>query len=144
AALRTILGQDGVPLSDEAEKADFAVVGKIAREPLKNGTETMAITWQVIDRKGAVAGEITQANEIKAGSLDGEWGQTAFDIALAAESGLGDMLSEIEARETGAEDPEDNPGVGTGPVIPESVLHPHQQLEQPEHRPVPAVGKISG
>ncbi|MFZ1989265.1 MAG: hypothetical protein WAW96_05775 [Alphaproteobacteria bacterium] len=144
AALRTILGQDGVPLTDEADKSDFAVIAKIAKEALKNGSESMAITWQVIDRRGAVAGEITQSNEIKAGSLDGDWGQTAFDIALAAESGLGDMLSEIEARASGAETPEDSPGAG--PVIPDSVLHRHRQPtpEQPEHRPEPAVGKISG
>lgn len=141
AALQTILGQDGVPLAGDAAKADFTVIAKVAKESLKNGTESMVITWQVIDPKGAVAGEIKQSNEIKAGSLDRDWGQTAFDIALGAESGLGDMLSEIEARASGAETPADSPGAG--PVIPESVLHRHQQGE-PLRRAEPAVGKVRG
>jgi len=146
AALRTILAQDGAPVTSEAASAEFTLAAKIAKEPLKNGSESMTITWQLIDRKNTVAGEITQSNAIKAGSLDHDWGQTAFDIALAAENGLGDMLSEIEARATGLENPEDGPQAG--PVIPDFVLHRHRlppdDKPPPDNRRQPAVGKISG
>ena len=137
-ALKMTMGQDGVPLTEDVAKADFTLIAKIAKEPVKDGTESIAITWQVVDQKGQVAGEITQSNEIKAGALDGAWGQTAFDIALAAESGLGDMLSEIRARATGAAEPEESPGLG--PVIPDSVLHRHDGPHTDEH-PKAAVGK---
>lgn len=130
AALRAVLGEDGAPLTGDASKADFTLAANVAMDRAENGKESMAITWQVIDRKGVIAGQITQSNEIKAGSLDHDWGQTAFDIALAAENGLGDMLSEIEARRSGLA--EDDPN--TGPMIPDVLLKRHA-------RPSPAPGK---
>ncbi len=135
AALRSVLSEDGAPLTGDASKADYTLAAKVATDSPQNGKQSIAITWQVIDRKGVVAGQITQSNEIKAGSLDGDWGQTAFDIALAAEGGLGDMLNEIEARQTGLA--EDDPNAG--PVIPDVLLQQHT-LPAPT-TPAPAVEK---
>lgn len=135
AALKLVLGQDGAPLTADSAKADFTLAGKVALKSPEQDKQDIAITWQVIDRNGVIAGQITQSNEIKAGSLDGNWGQIAFDIALAAEGGLGDMLSEIEARRAGLV--EDDPHAG--PVIPDVVLHRH--VAAPPAAP-PAVGKL--
>jgi hypothetical protein len=118
-ALHTMLEQDGVRIAQDGTPADFTLLADIAHEPAPGGMESFAITWRVLNRSGQPAGEIRQANKIRAGSLDGAWGATAYDIALGAQGGLYQLLGEIEMRETGAEGtapPE------AGPVIPRSVL----------------------
>jgi len=135
AALRSMLREDGASLVGNAAQADFILSSKVVTEKLPQDRQRITLTWQLMDRTGTVAGAITQANEVKAGSLDGDWGQTAFDIASAAEDGLGDMLSEIEARKTGLA--EDRPN--GGPVIPDILLERHGPKRAP-----PAVGKPGG
>jgi len=120
--LKAILDEDGLPLAADASSADFTLEAAVTQGPAKNDTEPFSITWRLIDPKGASAGEISQTNQIKAGSLDGDWGATAFDIARGAEQGLFQMLAEIQARRDQALgiDETDAPG----PAIPNSVLHP--------------------
>jgi len=119
-ALKAVLDQDEVPLTESVEGTDFTLTAEVSHEPDRSGGEIFAIDWRVLDRKGDVAGQISQSNQIAAHSLDGDWGQTAYDIALGAKQGLYEMIAEIEARMSTP--PSQAPPAG--PVIPNSVLHP--------------------
>ena len=58
----------------------------------KGGAQRVSVRWTVATPKGAVLGEVKQANEVPAGSLDLGLGGNAKAVADAAASGIFDIV----------------------------------------------------
>lgn len=87
AALRTILTNAKIPLTDRLEGCTVAVSAEVSQ--FKGGTsDKISIVWQVIDAEGQSLGDVSQVKAIEAGSLDGEWGTDASLAARGARDGI--------------------------------------------------------
>jgi len=95
-ALEFELRAAAVPLSREIGDNDIIVMGDMALGPAERGWQDFRITWFVVQASdGADLGQIDQRNQVPAGSLDGPWGNTAFDIARGAAEGIVELLSRL-------------------------------------------------
>ncbi|MCZ6603919.1 MAG: hypothetical protein O7A03_02110 [Alphaproteobacteria bacterium] len=70
--------------------------GAVLIEAGPDGVDRIAITWRLFDGQGKEIGTIDQENEVPSGSLDGAWGPTARAIALAASTGLAELLARVD------------------------------------------------
>jgi hypothetical protein len=96
-AMKALLKQDGVTVENDKGGADYSVSAEVKRAKNKDG-DLISITWRITDRQGKPAGDLSQSNTVPAGSLDGDWGATAYDIAASVLDGLYDALGAIEQR----------------------------------------------
>jgi hypothetical protein len=55
-------------------------------------TQSVSLRWLVKSPTGKVLGDVKQANDIPAGSLDGGWGGAATAVAEAAATGIFDVV----------------------------------------------------
>jgi hypothetical protein len=97
-AMTTVLSGDGLPLIGDRKRADFILSGRVDISPNPDGSETIRIVWHILSPKGAELGKIEQSNAIAKGSLRGVWGDTAYDIANAAEEGLLEALQRLTSQ----------------------------------------------
>ena len=80
-----------------ASEADAIVLGAVDLGPPRDGTQSIAVDWRVIEPSGDEIGTISQANSIPAGALDGPWGDIAFAIASGAAEGILTLLDRLAA-----------------------------------------------
>lgn len=73
----------------------FIIEGATKLSGTTDKLETIAITWTVTDTAGAVLGQVKQNNQIARGSLNGDWGDTAFYAAEAAAEGILNILLQV-------------------------------------------------
>ena len=83
AAMRKDLEEKGFQFS-EGNQGAYRVVADVKIKPPKDGTQAIAINWTINDPKGQEVAKITQNNDVPAGYLDKNWGQSADDAAKAA------------------------------------------------------------
>lgn len=96
SALARELATEGVPLSQTIEDEDLLVFGDVELGPDRNGVQGIKIVWYVIRASdSAELGQISQANRIPTGALDGPWGPTANAIAKGAASGILQLLDQV-------------------------------------------------
>lgn len=97
-ALEFELRAAAVPLARDIGDNDIIVMGDMALGPAERGWQDFRITWFVIQASdGADLGQIDQRNQVPAGSLDGPWGTTAFDIARGAAEGIVALLGRLRS-----------------------------------------------
>lgn len=70
----------------------FIIEGTSKLSSATDRAETIAITWTVKDIDGGILGQVKQSNQVPRGSLDGDWGDTAFYAAEAAAEGILNIL----------------------------------------------------
>jgi hypothetical protein len=88
-AVAFILKSQGVTIvADGKEKPDLVLAGVVTIDKAKAGKQHVGILWQMRRAGGAAIGTAAQQNDVPAGSLDGEWGNTAYLVAAAAREGL--------------------------------------------------------
>lgn len=95
SAMIQVLRESGVPVRREPEKQDFLLRVDIELGEPQDGSQRIRLVWTLQSaRDDSEIGTITQENRIPAGSLDGEWGDTAYAISRAAADGLIELLRE--------------------------------------------------
>ncbi len=94
-AMATVLSSDGLPISADRKRADFILTGRVDLSANNDGSQTVKIAWHLVSPKGTDLGKVEQSNAIEKGTLDGAWGDTAYDIANAAEEGLLEALQKL-------------------------------------------------
>ncbi len=77
------------------------LMGDVKVVPSKAGSERVEITWSVLAGDWRLLGNVTQNNQVKAGSLKRFWGVTAALVARAAAPGIKDLIE----RTAGAKSP---------------------------------------
>jgi hypothetical protein len=99
AAVATVLKRQQVSIVEDAAKADLQLDGAVAVAPAARDRQHIKIVWRMRRADGAEIGTVGQENEIPRGLLDGPWGDIAYNIAIAANEGL------VQLVERGAPEP---------------------------------------
>jgi hypothetical protein len=92
AGMRRALGESQVVLVDTADATTMTVIGAVDISAPAEGKQRIVIRWIVKGPGGDQLGDLEQANTIKAGALNGEWGGVAHVIALAASEGILELI----------------------------------------------------
>jgi hypothetical protein len=92
AGMRRALGESEVIVTDSPDGSTFTVMGSVEISPPAEGKQRIVIRWVVKGAGSEQIGDLEQANTIKAGALNGEWGGVAHVIALAASEGILDLI----------------------------------------------------
>jgi hypothetical protein len=77
-----------------ADQPNFFVEGRVELSPPASGKQQIKIAWTLVRPDGGKIGQVQQENAIPAGSLDGSWGLTAYDVANAAAPGIAALIAE--------------------------------------------------
>jgi hypothetical protein len=93
AGMRRALGESQVVLVDAPDATSMTVIGSVEISAPAEGKQRIVIRWIVKGPGGEQLGDLEQANDIKAGALNGDWGGVAHVIALAASEGILDLIA---------------------------------------------------
>ena len=96
AAMRKAMSRAGVPIVKKQRKGAITVAGEVKLDPPAGSSQTVSLSWKVIDHHGTVIGTIAQKNQVPAGSLDSSWGSSAGYAANAAAGGIFKLLSRVQ------------------------------------------------
>jgi hypothetical protein len=98
AAIAVALNRAGVALQDKpSDKPAYFLEGKVEIGAASGGHQSVTIVWALKRADGKEIGRVSQENAVPAGSLDGAWGDTAFDVAAAAAGGIVELLQRAQA-----------------------------------------------
>jgi hypothetical protein len=140
SSLKEVLKHQDVELVDPAQgRPELAVDADIKVDPAKDGKQHVKIVWHVARANGGEIGQVAQENDIPKGRLDGPWGDVAFNVVMAAEGGIMQLVDRgtppqkrgVEA--TAAASPPVLPGASppsppTGPPAPGNIDSPAVNL----------------
>jgi len=79
------------------EKHDLTIEGTVVVTSVGPGKQHVAIVWALRRADGTQVGTVGQQNDVLKGSLDAAWGDVADNIALAARSGILELVTRAEA-----------------------------------------------
>lgn len=97
-ALERQLSLAELPTADSPSTGDLVVRGRVALRPAGQAMQQVTIVWTLEEAgRGGTLGEVSQANRVPAGSLDGAWGPAAEGVAEGAADGLFDLLDRLAA-----------------------------------------------
>ncbi len=83
-----MLRESGIPLARADQDNSVSLVAAVEVGRPRNGFQHVAIRWVLLLPDGTELGDVEQANDVPAGSLDRAWGKTALLIAEAAYDGI--------------------------------------------------------
>ena len=90
--LRRELAKLGPMVQDRPDNADFTVNGMVRTTPQAGGMQRIDIRWLVVNSSGREIGNISQGNDIPAGTLNGYWGDVAVVVGKEAAGGVRDVI----------------------------------------------------
>jgi len=104
-AMRQLLSLDDLLIPIELESgptpSTYVIAGTVQTSRLSDEIEEITIDWELIAPSGEVLGTAGQQNQIAAGSLDREWGDTALFAVEAAAEGVLNLLLQFPPLESG-------------------------------------------
>jgi hypothetical protein len=93
-AIGTLLErQDVLVVSDPQGKADLLLDADVVLTKPESGKQHVKIVWHVRRKDGGEIGTVAQENDVPAGLLDGSWGDVAYTVAVAAQSGIMELIA---------------------------------------------------
>ncbi|MDF2367795.1 hypothetical protein [Sneathiella sp.] len=96
AAIQDELVRLGLDVLPTETGANFIVRGHAEITPPKLDTQIIELVWSLERRNGEQVGQIRQRNRIRAGSLNGAWGDVARLAARGGAGGVYDLLKKSE------------------------------------------------
>jgi hypothetical protein len=87
-AMRDTLRKAGWPVLETERPDALTIAGKVKVSKASGGLQTITLTWSVRSPQGNTLGDLTQTNDVPAGSLDKTWGENAAFAAQAAADGI--------------------------------------------------------
>ncbi len=107
-AMNELLGVEGIPIplvvASFPSDISFVIAGRVTLTPVDNAADAVSLVWDLMLPSGQVLGSVNQENIIPRGSLDGEWGEIAFEAAAAAADGLMSVLLQMDPLEAQTDD----------------------------------------
>ncbi len=88
AAMRQVLRDAGWPVVNAPAPDALTIRGQVKIGAAKGPTQNVKLQWIVTTPDGKRLGDIAQANDIEAGSLDKGWGENARFASEAAATGI--------------------------------------------------------
>lgn len=95
SAMRRTLEDAGWPVLSKPRNDALTITGLVKLGEKSGSTQKVAVAWTVMAPDGRTLGSIKQANQVPAGSLDGGWGKNAEYAAMAAATGIFDLVKKI-------------------------------------------------
>lgn len=96
AAMRRTLADAGWPVVTRRQPDALTIVGRVKVAGLGGAQQSVSVRWEVQSPDGKTLGDVKQANQVPAGSLDRGWGQAAFAVAEAAATGIFDIVNRFQ------------------------------------------------
>ncbi|HTV89138.1 MAG TPA: hypothetical protein VME41_08990 [Stellaceae bacterium] len=87
-AIAAVLQRQDLAITTDGGKADLHIGVDITLSAAASGMQHIKIVWHVRRADGVEIGTVVQQNDIPKGSLDGKWGDVAYNVATAAAGGL--------------------------------------------------------
>jgi hypothetical protein len=101
-SLAAVLKHQDLDIVDPAKgEPDLAVDCDVKLDPVKDGKQHVKIVWRVARPDGGEIGQVAQENDVPRGQLDGAWGDLAYTVAMAAESGIMQLVDRGAPRKPG-------------------------------------------
>jgi len=83
-SLSFLLGRAGIKVTPDSQTADAVVIGPTVNLTSAGaGKQHVLIVWHIYRADGTEAGQVSQENDVPAGSLDGAWGDIGMAVATA-------------------------------------------------------------
>jgi hypothetical protein len=121
-SMAAVLKHADVDIVDAANgKPDLDVDADITVEPKAN-QQHVKIVWHVSRANGGEVGTVAQENDLPHGRLDGPWGDIAYNVAIAAGTGIMRLVDrgappiKLGATATAAATPPPSPAPPTSPL----------------------------
>ncbi len=87
-AMRQVLRESGWSVVNAPAPNALTIRGKVQTAPATGGAQNVKLKWIITTPEGKTLGDISQANDVPAGSLDGGWGENARFATEAAAEGI--------------------------------------------------------
>lgn len=94
-AMRQTLTTAGWTVLPKAAPDALTIQGSVALSPPAGPKQTVALKWNVAMPDGKSLGDISQANDVPAGSLDSGWGENAVFATEAAATGIFELINKF-------------------------------------------------
>ena len=92
-AMRQTLAKAGWTVLTAPSKNALTIAGQVVVAPVSGSEQKVSLQWVVTTPAGKKLGDIKQANNVPAGSLDAGWGENAGFVAEAAATGIFDLIN---------------------------------------------------
>jgi hypothetical protein len=92
-AMRQTMTKAGWTVLDAPSKNALTIFGRVVMAPAKGPTQKISLRWDVQTPDGKNLGDVKQANDVPAGSLDGGWGESAGFATEAAATGIYELIN---------------------------------------------------
>ena len=92
-AMRQTLAKAGWTVLTTPAKNALTIAGQVVVAPVSGSEQKVSLQWVVTTPVGKKLGDIKQANNVPAGSLDAGWGENAGFVAEAAATGIFDLIN---------------------------------------------------
>lgn len=82
-------------VTDPKSSAGLKLDAQVTMSPTPNepGKQHIKIVWLLHRADGSQVGTVAQENDVPKGTLDGAWGDVAYTVAVAAESGILELIA---------------------------------------------------
>lgn len=87
----------GIDVLPDQWKATYVLKGRVDITKPSGGMQIVSIVWKLERRNGEYVGKVEQKNRIRAGTLDGPWGEVAQAAAQGGARGIMKLLRQVEA-----------------------------------------------
>jgi hypothetical protein len=108
AAIAAVLQRQNIAIAPDG-KADLHIAAEVTVSPAGAENVHIKIVWHVRRPDGVDIGTVAQENDVPKGELDGDWGDIAYNVAIAASGGV------IQLVARGAPPPEGAPEAANRP-----------------------------
>jgi hypothetical protein len=92
-AMRQTMTKAGWMVLNAPSKNALTILGRVAVAPATGATQKVSLKWDVQTPDGKNLGEVKQANDVPAGSLDKGWGENAGFATEAAATGIYELIN---------------------------------------------------
>ena len=90
--MRKTLSEAGWPVVSKPQADALTIEGHVKLASKDDKTQSVSLRWLVKSPTGKVLGDVKQANDVPAGSLDAGWGGAATAVVEAAATGIFDVV----------------------------------------------------
>jgi hypothetical protein len=94
--------QDLAIVADPHSKADLLLDALVDIGKPEAGQQHVKIVWRVRRADGNEIGTVAQENDVRAGLLNGAWGDVAYTVALAAQDGIMQLVAHAIPQSAGS------------------------------------------
>jgi hypothetical protein len=94
-AMRRSLATAGWTVLNAPSKNALTIAGRVEMEEPSGNMQKVSLQWEVEAPDGKKLGDVNQANNVQAGSLDAGWGEIAGFAVEAAASGIFELINKF-------------------------------------------------